>query len=61
MQECWQCGYVIKAEPEEGDERDDIELVCPRCLTTHIYSEDADGNLVVAEALRSDGSVIHVH
>jgi hypothetical protein len=61
MQKCWQCGYVIKASPEEGDELDDIELVCPKCLTAHIYTEDADGNLVVAEAVRSDGSVIHVH
>jgi hypothetical protein len=61
MQECWSCGYVIKAAPEVGDELEDVELVCPMCLTTHIYTEDADGNLVVSEAVRSDGKVIHVH
>jgi hypothetical protein len=61
MQKCWQCGYVIKAEPEVGEEFEEVELVCPKCQTTHIYAEDANGNLVVAEAVRSDGKVIHVH
>lgn len=61
MQKCWQCGYIIRAEPEVGEELEAVELVCPRCQTTHVYSENADGRLIVAEAVRSDGSVIHVH
>jgi hypothetical protein len=52
---------MIKAVPEEEEDAEAVEVVCPKCLTTHFYAEDADGRLVVTEAVRSDGSVIHVH
>ena len=61
MQECWACGYVIEAVPEEDEESEDIEVVCPKCFTRHVYTEDEDGNLIVSEAIRSDGTVIHTH
>ncbi|MGD2080331.1 MAG: hypothetical protein PVJ36_04270 [Nitrospirota bacterium] len=61
MLDCWVCGYAIEAVPEEEEEAEDIEVVCPKCLTKHIYTEDADGNLVVTQAIRSDGRVITPH
>jgi hypothetical protein len=61
MQKCWACGHVIRAAPEVEDDRrqEDLEVVCPECLTEHVYTEDADGNLVVTEAVRPDGTVLH--
>lgn len=58
MVKCWVCGYYIRAVPEEEEEAEDVDVVCPRCLTRHIYTEDADGNLIVTQAIRSDGTVI---
>ena len=61
MLSCWVCKYTLSSEPDFNDDPEDeqgvdIMITCPECLTQHIYSEDSDGNLVITQAIKADGT-----
>lgn len=64
MLKCWTCKTILtgepdaQPEPEEGEEID-VVATCPNCLTVHIYAEDEDGNMVIAEAIDPDDRILH--
>ena len=64
MLRCWTCKSVLTGEPDsqlnpDEEEVFDVVATCPKCLTRHVYVEDEDGNLVIAEAMDTDDRVLH--
>jgi hypothetical protein len=59
--ECWGCGRAVSAPPEQMAYGEAVEVDCPHCQTSHYFAEDADGNLHVTEAVREDGTLLHMH
>jgi|GEM_PF-3476740 len=57
---CWGCGHEVCALPEQLINDTALEVDCPECETEHFFTEDADGNLGVAEAVSAFGLVLHM-